>query len=173
MYSFEKGQRPLNPYVAGALAGAVSVASALLTGNFMNPSSAFSKLGAGLLDLLAPEHSASLAYFIEHPFALDWQILFLSGIFVGSFISSTVSGTFFIDAVPELWRDRFGSRSWLRLLTAFFGGVLVALGAHMAEGGLLFHGLGGGMQLSLGGAVFLAASFLGGAVMARILYGRD
>ncbi len=173
MYSFEKGQRPLNPYLAGALAGVVSVASVFLTGNFVGASTTFARLGAGLWGLIAPEHSASLAYFVKYPFAVDWQLLFLVGIFIGSLLSSTVNGTFFIDAVPELWRERFGARPWPRLAVAFVGGILAAFGARMAGGCPSGHGLSGLMQLSVSGLVSLFAFFLGGVVMARIIYGRS
>ncbi|EFC91235.1 protein of unknown function DUF395 YeeE/YedE [Dethiosulfovibrio peptidovorans DSM 11002] len=173
MYSFEKGQRPLNPYLAGAITGGLVALSVVATGKFFGASTTFARAGAALVNMISPEHGASLDYFVRYPFAVDWQLLFLVGIFVGSLLSSTVNGTFFIDVVPELWRERFGARTWLRLFTAFLGGVLVAFGARMAGGCPSGHGLSGVMQLSMSGFVSLAAFFVGGVAMARIIYGRS
>lgn len=173
MYSFEKGQRALNPYVAGALTGALSVLSVFLTGKFFGASTTFARLGSAVYGFVAPERAITLEYFAKYSFKADWQFLFLVGIFLGSLLSSTLSGTFFVEGIPELWREKFGPRLWPRLFVAFLGGILAAFGARMAGGCPSGHGLSGLMQLSVSGVVSLVAFFVGGVAMARIIYGRS
>ncbi len=173
MYSFEKGHRPLNPYVAGVLTGLLGVASVALSGKFFGASTSFARIGAVVMGWLSPDHAQALMYFRKYSFVVDWQLLFLGGILIGALLSSTLNGTFFIEGIPDLWRERFGGRTFVRLLVAFFGGVLAAFGARMAGGCPSGHGLSGVMQLSLSGVVALGAFALGGVVTARILYGRS
>ncbi|MDD4837229.1 MAG: YeeE/YedE thiosulfate transporter family protein [Dethiosulfovibrio sp.] len=173
MYSFEKGQRALNPYIAGAITGVLSVVSVFLTGKFFGASTTFARLGAAVYGAVAPERAVTLEYFIKYPFKADWQFLFLIGIFLGALLSSTLNGTFFIEGVPELWREKFGARLWPRLSIAFLGGIVAAFGARMAGGCPSGHGLSGLMQLSVSGVVSLVAFFIGGVAMARIIYGRS
>lgn len=173
MYSFEKGQRALNPYLAGAITGVLSVVSVFLTGKFFGASTTFARMGAAVYGVVAPERTLTLEYFAKYSFKADWQFLFLVGIFLGALLSSTMNGTFFIDGVPELWREKFGPRQLPRLVVAFFGGILAAFGARMAGGCPSGHGLSGLMQLSVSGVVSLVAFFIGGVAMARIIYGRS
>ena len=49
----------------------------------------------------------------------DWQLLFVIGIVIGAFISSTLSGDFKIQAVPDMWRKKFGSNPVKRGIVAF------------------------------------------------------
>lgn len=173
MYSFEKGQKALNPYLAGAITGVLSVVSVFLTGKFFGASTTFARLGAAVYGVVAPDRILTLEYFSKYSFVADWQFLFLVGIFLGALLSATLNGTFFIEGIPELWRDKFGSNLWPRLTMAFFGGILAAFGARMADGCPSGHGLSGLMQLSVSGVVSLVAFFIGGMAMAKIIYGRS
>ena len=173
VYSFEKGQRSMNPYVAGSLAGLIIILSVVFTGKFVGASITYARIAEKLLNWLSPAHSAGLVSFNASSLLFGWEPLFLGGILIGSLISSTVNGTFFIEAVPGLWRARFGSGSLLRMSIAFIGGVLIAFGARMAGGGFLTHGLGGVIQLSAGSLVSLFSFCAGGMIIARFIYGRS
>ena len=65
---------------------------------------------------------------------IDWQFLFVIGIFFGSLIASTTSKSFRIQAVPSMWESRFGPSKLKRGIVAFVGGVFAMFGARLADG---------------------------------------
>lgn len=165
-------KRPMNPYFGGVLSGILVVFSVVAVGKFFGASTTFARLAALVEGVVAPEHAASLAYFERNGFKVDWQLLFVIGIALGAFLSSVVGGTFKIQAVPDMWRGRFGASAVRRGAAAFFGGLLAIVGARMAGGCPSGHGLSGVMQLVPGSLISLIFFFLGGVVVARLIYGR-
>jgi hypothetical protein len=73
-------------------------------------------------------------YFIKEVPLIDWQWMFVIGIFIGSLIAATTSGTFTWQAVPEMWQKRFGVSRFRRGTVAFMGGVIGMFGARLADG---------------------------------------
>jgi hypothetical protein len=73
-------------------------------------------------------------YFVKEAPKIDWQWMFLLGIFIGSFIASTTSGTFRWKALPDMWEERFGPSRTRRGFVAFMGGVIAMFGARLADG---------------------------------------
>ena len=65
---------------------------------------------------------------------IDWEWMFVIGIFIGAFISSTTSGSFQLKAVPDMWARRFGPGRMKRDIAAFFSGMVVMFGARLAGG---------------------------------------
>lgn len=123
-----------NPYLAGALAGVLVVASAVSTGNYFGVSTSYVRT-AGLIErLFGPGHVAALAYFERFVPRIDWQWLFVIGIAVGAAISSATSGSFAARGVPDLWARRYGTGRLARGLAAFAGGVVIMVGARIAGG---------------------------------------
>ena len=124
-----------NPYLAGALSGLVSVLSVWLTGHFLGASTTFVR-SAGLLEqLFAPERVAKMDYFIKNVPKIDWQWMFVFGIFVGALIAALTSKSFRWQALPEMWQRRFGSASkGKRAVFAFVGGTIAMFGARLADG---------------------------------------
>lgn len=172
MLSLDKKSNPMDPYIAGALAGALAILSVAIAGKFLGASTTFARLGGAVEGMVSPEHVSGLSYFQKYVFKVDWQLLFVIGIALGAFISSVFSGTFRLQAVPDMWKARFGPSIGKRTIVAFIGGIFAAFGARMAGGCPSGHGLSGLMQLSLSGFVSLACFFLGGMIVARLLYGR-
>lgn len=128
----EKGQ--WNPYVAGALSGLVIVGSVWLTGKYAGASTTFVR-GAGMIEqLFSPERIAQMEYFLKEKPIVDWQWMFVVGILVGSFIAALSSGSFTLQAVPDMWRARFGPSALKRGLAAFVGGTVAMYGARLADG---------------------------------------
>ena len=101
---------------------------------------------------------------------LKWPLIVV-GIIVGAFVSARVSGDFRIQAVPDMWRERFGKSAAKRALAAFLGGAIAINGARLAGGCPSGHGLSGLSQLAVSGYIALACYFIGGAITARLLYG--
>lgn len=160
-----------NPYVAGALSGLLAVASVAVTGKYLGASTTFVR-GAGMVErLFSPDVVASLSYYLKEKPIFDWQFLFVTGIFLGAFLAAKLSGDFKMQAVPDSWRKRFGPGLGLRAVAAFFGGAIAMFGARLADGCPSGHGLSGLSQLSVSGFLSAAGFFLGGILMARLVYG--
>ena len=128
----EKGQ--WNPYVAGTLSGLVIVGSVWLTGKYAGASTTFVR-GAGMIEqFFSPERMAQMEYFLKEKPIVDWQGMFVVGILVGSLVSAFTSGSFKSQAVPGMWRAKFGPSAIKRGLAAFVGGVIAMYGARLADG---------------------------------------
>ena len=127
-------RRTWSPYVAGALAGAVLCLSVLVAGKYFGASTTFVR-SAGLIEkAIVSEHVAQSDYFTKTKIKIDWQMLFLVGIILGSLAASRISGTFSSTPVPPMWQRRFGNSIAKRYLVAFLGGVIAIFGARMAGG---------------------------------------
>ena len=123
-----------NPYLAGALAGLVMILSVWFAGKYFGASTTFVR-SAGLIEkLFIAERVAKMEYFINKVPKIDWQWMFVFGIFIGSLISSTTSRSFKWKSVPDMWEARFGSSKMKRAIVAFIGGVVAMFGARLAGG---------------------------------------
>jgi uncharacterized membrane protein YedE/YeeE len=167
-----------SPYLAGALAGLLAIASAVATTkvlgktNYLGASTTFVR-AAGLLErTVAPENVAANEYFAKEKVRVDWQFMLVTGIFLGALISSVTDKSFKAEGVPPVWEDRFGPSVGKRAAGAFFGGIVAMVGARMADGCPSGHGLSGMMQLSVSAFVALAMFFGVGVLVAHIVYGR-
>jgi len=164
--------KPWNPYVAGALAGLLLVASLYATGKYFGASTTFVRAAGMLEQTVAAERVAAMPYFMKELPKVDWQWMFVVGIALGSFAASLFSGTFRLQAVPDRFAARFGPGIGKRFGVAFVGGVVAMFGARLADGCPSGHGLSGTLQLAASGYVALVCFFLGGVVVARLLYGK-
>jgi uncharacterized protein len=123
-----------NPYVAGALAGLLMVASVWYTGKYVGASTTFVRSAGMIQELFSPEAVQSLEYFSKNKPIVEWQWMFVTGILLGSLISSLLSGSFRLQAVPDSWRERFGPSVGKRGIVAFAGGIIAMYGARLADG---------------------------------------
>lgn len=160
-----------NPYVAGGLSGLVMVGSVALSNAYFGASTTFVRMAGMIEKAFAPEHVAGLAYFTKEAPIVDWQWMFVVGILLGAFVAAMLSGTYRVQAVPHMWRERFGTSAGLRGVAAFVGGFLALFGARLAGGCPSGHGLSGVAQLAGSGLVSLVCFFVGGLIVARLLYG--
>ena len=123
-----------SPYLAGALAGLVSILSVLIAGKYFGASTTFVR-SAGLIEkLFGAERIAQMAYFIETVPKIDWQWMFVVGVFIGSLIASTTSHTFQWKPISDMWQERFGPSKVKRGMIAFMGGLIAMFGARLADG---------------------------------------
>lgn len=167
-----------SPYLAGALAGLLAIASAVATTKLLNRTSYLGASttfvrAAGLIErAFAPESVAADEYFTKVRVRVDWQFMLVTGILVGALISSMTDRSFKAEGVPPVWEERFGPSVGKRAAGAFFGGIVAMVGARMADGCPSGHGLSGMMQLSVSAFVALAMFFGVGVLAAHIVYGR-
>jgi len=123
-----------SPYLAGALSGVVSVLSVWIAGKFFGASTTFVRSAGMIEKIFNAERVGTMDYFIKEAPQIDWQWMFVLGIFIGSLIASTTSGTFRLKALPDMWESRFGPGRMKRGVTAFAGGVVAMFGARLADG---------------------------------------
>ncbi len=161
-----------NPYLAGGLSGLVSILSVWIAGKYLGASTTFVRTSGMIEKLFDPERVAKMEYFIREAPKIDWQWMVVVGIMIGSFIAAATSGSFRMQALPDMWQENFGPSVGKRAAFAFVGGVIAMFGARLADGCPSGHGLSGSLQLAVSGYVALACFFIGGVLAARILYGK-
>jgi hypothetical protein len=123
-----------SPYLAGALSGVVSILSVWVAGKYLGASTTFVKSAGMLEKIFSPGRIAQMDYFrLEIP-QVDWQWMFVVGIFFGALLASLTDGSFRWQAVPDMWARKFGPSKGNRGLAAFGGGVLAMFGARLAGG---------------------------------------
>ena len=124
-----------SPYLAGALSGLVGVFSVWFAGQYFGASTSFVRTAGLIEQLFGPERVARMEYFVKVVPGVDWQWMFVVGIFLGALVSALTSGSFKLQAVPDMWAARFGAKSTgKRALVAFWGGAVSMFGARMADG---------------------------------------
>jgi hypothetical protein len=181
---WEKGGKTMSrrfswrPYIAGALLGLLATLSALastqLLGKtqFLGASTTFVRAAGFIEQEAAPERVKANAYFAKEKIKVDWQFMLLAGIFIGALAAALADGSFKLESVPPIWRERFGGGIGRRAIGAFLGGIVAMFGARLADGCPSGHGLSGLMQLSVSGFIALAFFFGTGALVAAVVYRR-
>ena len=123
-----------SPYLAGALAGLVMILSVWIAGKYFGASTTFVRSAGMIEKIFGAERVGKMDYFIKEVPKIDWQWMFVFGIFVGSLVSSRTSRSFQWQAVPDMWAVRFGSGKMKRAVVAFIGGMIAMFGARLADG---------------------------------------
>ena len=167
-----------SPYIAGALVGVLAVLSVVVTTvvldkpKYLGASTTFVRAVGFVEQSVAEDHVKNNTYFEKTKIKVDWQMLFVAGIFVGALLSARMGKMTKLETVPPLWEERFGPSPVVRGLGAFLGGVILMFGARLANGCPSGHGLSGNMQLSVSGLLALVFFLIGGIATARVIYGR-
>jgi len=160
-----------SPYLVGALIGVLSWLTFYFSNKALGASSQYAAFSGMLGRLFAPRHTDSLKYFKDNPPKFGWGTTLLIGMLIGAVIAALSSGETTLRFLPEMWVDRFGEDSGLlRAITAFTGGAAMAFGARLAGGCTSGHGISGTLQLSVGSWISAACFFVGGIVVAFLLY---
>lgn len=123
-----------SPYLAGALTGLVMILSVWISGKYVGVSTTFVRSVGMFEKLFNAERVAQMNYFMKEVPTVDWQWMFVAGIFIGSLIASITSGSFVWKALPDMWKERFGPSRMKRGAVAFVGGVIGMFGARLADG---------------------------------------
>jgi uncharacterized protein len=161
-----------NPYVAGALVGVLAILSVGLTGKYLGASTTFVRAAGAVEQVVAPERVAENAYYDKNAPKFDWQAMVLVGVLLGAAAGAWQDRSFKSEAVPPMWAERFGPNIWKRGAVAFVGGIFAMFGARLADGCPSGHGLSGLMQLSVSGFLSMIGFFVGGLVVANLVYQR-
>lgn len=123
-----------------------------------------------MLEKLVKGKTFSREYYQLFKPEVDWQWMLVLGVFIGSLLSSILSGDFHFQAVPALWARTFGN-GWIpRFAWAFAGGILLGIGARWAGGCTSGHGISGTMQLTLSSWLATAVFFASGTVAAYVIF---
>jgi uncharacterized membrane protein YedE/YeeE len=154
----------MNPYLAGFGLGIVLLLTFLIMGRGLGATAGYGSLIAAAFGAFAPDWTAAnpalKGYFADPP-ATNWTLYLLIGAFVGALVSGLLAHRvqFRIERGPSL-----SVRT--RLLFAFSGGALAAIGAKLAKGCTSGQALTGGSQLNAGSWVFMLSVFAGGYLLA-------
>ena len=159
-----------SPYVAGGGIGILVLISFILSDRPIGCSTAYVR-GSGLIEkLFKGQGVKNNEYYRKFIPKIGWEVFLLIGVVLGAMISSGLSGSLKLEAVPELWKAGFGSSFPLRALGAILGGFLVGFGARMAGGCTSGHGISGTLQLAVSSWLAFFCFFLGGFGVAYLLY---
>ena len=164
-----------NPYLVGALIGVLSLLTFSLADKPIGMSTGIAQAsGACAMPVIGADGVAANAYWAKKAVpAWDYGSLFVLGSFFGALASALVSGSFKLESVPTLWRERFGTSVLKRMAAAFIGGVVILFGARLADGCTSGHGISGSLQLAVSSWTFFLVMFASGIVTAFLLFRRN
>ncbi len=166
-----------SPYVVGVGVGVLSWFAFATANKPLGVSTAFEHTAALGEKAVVPQAEQTNEYYPkkaeqgESP-KIGWEWMLVVGVFLGAFLSSRLSGDRSNEAVPALWRERFGGSVPVRLVAAFFAGALMIFGARLAGGCTSGHGISGNLQLAVSSLVFTATFFAAAIITALALYAR-
>ncbi len=162
-----------SPYLVGAGIGVLSWIAFGVVKDPLGVTTAYSRVASLFAKpLVGAEAVAANSYWKAMPLAMDYGVWFLIGIPIGAFIAAVLSGTFKLELVPDVWRERFGGSVPGRFIAAFIGGIVIMYGARLAGGCTSGHGISGGLQLAVSSWVFLAVMFATGLAVSAVLFKR-
>ena len=159
-----------SPYLVGAGIGVLSWLTFYFSDKPIGASSFYATVAGFLGKAIAPRHTESLEYFKSNPPKLNWEFVFVVSAILGAAAAALSGGAFVNELVPDMWSARFGESGPLRAAFAFGGGTLMAFGARMAGGCTSGHGISGTLQLNVASWIAVICFFIGGAVVANLMF---
>lgn len=159
-----------SPYLVGFFIGVLSWLSFLISKRPIGVSTAFARLSGMIEKIFIGKKVEYKEYYQNYEPIVDWEVMLVIGVIIGSFVSASLSGNFEIKIIPELWLNNFGSTPILRLITALIGGIFIGFGSRMSGGCTSGHGISGTMQLAVTSWIALFSFFIGGIISAQILF---
>ena len=154
-----------SPYAVGIGIGILSWFSFLVSRKPIACSTTFAKT-SGMIEKLFRGQKVDLKpYYQKVKLALDWQMMFVIGIVLGSLISALLSGDFHLQWIPSAWANVFGTSPVLRVSVALIGGICLGFGARWADGCTSGHGISGTLQLAISSWISAICFFIGGILI--------
>jgi len=162
-----------SPYVAGALLGVVGVVAVALADKLLGASGAFENVAGMLGQAVAPTAFNNMYFNYVMPPGISWQVFLLVGVFFGGMLGAVLSRTWKWRWLPDKqWTDIFGTSRVKRWTIAFFGAIVLEIGAGIAGGCTSGLAISGGMLLVPAAFLFIAAMFASGIVTTLLVYRR-
>lgn len=158
-------------YIVGICIGILSWLSFLISGKPIATSTTFARAGGMIEEIITGEETKRRSYYKKIKLKINWQLMLVVGVVLGSFLSAIISGDFQVGVwVPSLWESAFGDSALLRVLVAVAGGIILGFGARFAGGCTSGHGISGTMQLAVSSWISAIFFFVGGIITAHIMY---
>ena len=110
------------------------------------------------------------SYFEKIKVPGHWELIFLTGAFLASFILALIKKEFKLKAVYSRWEEAKGPSVSKRLIWAFIAGFILLFGARMAGGCTSGHIISGGMQLAVSSLVFGLFVFIAFIITGKLFY---
>lgn len=159
-----------SPYAAGIGIGILSWFTFLISKQPLACSTTFAK-ASGMIERLFRGRKVELKpYYQKVKLIVDWQMMLVAGIVIGSLISALLSGDFQWQWVPSIWANAFGGAPLLRIIVALVGGICLGFGARWADGCTSGHGISGTLQLAISSWISAICFFIGGILMAHLIF---
>jgi uncharacterized membrane protein YedE/YeeE len=155
----KKGNKYMNPYLAGIMLGVVLLASFYLTGRGLGASGAMRSVVVSSVNTVSHDYAENSNYFSKYiaggisPMK-TWLVLEVLGVLVGGFISGALSGrlNFKLEKSPKITSRK-------RIYMAILGGALFGFGSQLGRGCTSGAALTGMATMSLAGYVTMMAIF--------------
>jgi hypothetical protein len=163
-------QAQWSPYIVGAGIGVLSWITWLISNEPIGCSTSFSRIAGMIEKLFRGKKVEKKLYYQEVKPEIDWQMMLVIGVVIGALISSLLSGDFRLQWIPSVWSLTFGDNMVLRLAAGFAGGILLGFGSRWADGCTSGHGISGTMQLAVSSWISAICFFIGGILMAQLLF---
>ena len=119
----------LSPYIAGAGIGILSWLTFLFSNKPIGCSTAYANFFGFIDKFISKDKIANNNYYKKNIIKIDWQVMFVVGIVLGSFFSSLISKNFCFKLIPQLWSKYYGSFTFSRYIMSFIGGIFIGFGS--------------------------------------------
>ncbi len=159
----------INPYVGGIGLGVVLFSTFFIAGKGLGASGALTRLFTFTLNSITPSFIEGQSYLFKYVSGSNhvlnhWLVYMFIGIVIGSLIAGIKQGRM----KTEMLKGP-GTTQKRRIVTAFLGGILVAIGARLAGGCTSGLALTGAATLGAAGWVFFLSVFAAGLSVAFII----
>jgi len=162
-----------SPYVAGGLLGLVGVLAVVLSNNLLGASGSFENVAGMIGKAIVPSTFNNLYFNFVMPPGISWQVILLVGIFLGGMLAARLAHTWKWRWLPDKqWIEIFGSSRLKRGVIAFFGAIVLEIGAGIAGGCTSGLAISGGMLLVPAAFIFMAGMFASGILTSLLIYRR-
>jgi hypothetical protein len=162
-----------SPYVAGGLLGLVGVLAVALSNNLLGASGSFENVAGVIGKAIAPSTFNNLYFNFVMPPGISWQVILLVGVFLGGMLAARLAHTWKWRWLPDKqWTEIFGSSRLKRAVIAFFGAIVLEIGAGIAGGCTSGLAISGGMLLVPAAFIFMAGMFASGILTSLLIYRR-
>jgi len=156
-----------SPYVAGIVIGLLQIPIFLILHASIGSSVSFHSLACSLLSIIKNAEYQNIVTNCISLLKHWWQLGFVAGIFIGAYISSTLSKTRRTNFSPVWTKATSITSLSKRSVMAFCGGFIMLMGARIADGCTSGNGISGISLLSIGSMIVIASMFIGGILVVQ------